>query len=100
MVEVAQPASHTSTTIPTIIIRAWTFALFGKSCAIAKWVPPSQKESQMQATRDACNSLADATPLALYERNGRFSARNAVSIHVLLSDRHFAAYAEGAAGDF
>jgi hypothetical protein len=49
MVEVAQPAPQIRMIKPKIVTRAWTFALLGKSWAIAKWVSPSQEESQMQA---------------------------------------------------
>jgi hypothetical protein len=57
MIDVAQPAPHAGTTIPTITTRAWTFALFGKGWAIAKGGPPSQKGSQVEAIRDACISF-------------------------------------------
>jgi hypothetical protein len=54
----------------------------------------------MQVIRDACNSFLGVTPAPLYEPNRRLSAQSAILIDVLLRDGHFAADAEGAAGDF
>ena len=53
----------------------------------------------MQAMGDACNSLA-VQQGGCYEPVPRLSAQSAILIDVLLRDRHFAADAEGAAGNF
>jgi len=58
------------------------------------------KESQMQAIGgDACNNLP-VQHSGCYEPVSRLSAQSAILIDVLLRDGHFAADAEGAAGDF
>jgi hypothetical protein len=57
------------------------------------------KESQMQAIGDACNNLS-VQQGGCYEPVSRLSAQSAILIDVLLRDGHFAADAEGAAGDF
>ena len=99
MIDVAHPDPHASTTIPTITTRAWTFAPFGKA-------GPLQSGLRRKKNRRCRRSETPATvsPVQYGPRftrpNRRLSTQGAVSVDVLLRDRHLATDTESAAGDF
>src|ERR1041384_158814 len=100
MVEVAQPAPQIRMTKPKIVTRACTFALFGKSWAIAKWVPPSQKNRRCRRSETPAIACRMKRLPFLTNRIDSFAARSAISTDVLLRDGHFAPDSKGVAGDF
>ena len=100
MIDVAHPDPHASTTIPTITTRAWTFVPFGKAGPLQSGCLRRKKNRRCRRSE----TPATVSPVQYGPRftrpNRQLSAQSAILIDVLLRYGHFAADAEGVAGDF